>query len=140
MRRGDAPPRVSIDLTSPGGYQYRAVPLVLRWLVPLFTAFALLAQPVTAIASAGLQGDTSCCCPKPEDCTCHDHKDAPHDHQKMRRCGNPAAITIAAPLLMAALPPPSPPMVLAPERASAPVVIPISVPDDRSIQPETPPF
>ncbi len=116
------------------------MPALLRLLARVITVLVMLAQPVTSIASAGLQGEVHCCCPDPALCECHDHKHASHDAPKMRRCGDPDVNRLVAPISLAALPPPPVPMVLATDLVSALPTLIVTVPADRVLELEKPPF
>ena len=61
-----------------------------RWLFAVITVLALCVRGVTAFAAAGWVGDTSCCCPSPAVCKCHDHEGKPHPDATMKRCGGEA--------------------------------------------------
>ncbi|MBL9019388.1 MAG: hypothetical protein JNL83_34690 [Myxococcales bacterium] len=79
-----------------------------RWLFALITVLALCVRGVTGYAAAGWVGDTSCCCPSPEVCKCHDHDGKPHPDATMKRCGGDAQQV--APDLVTATAPASPPV------------------------------
>jgi hypothetical protein len=61
------------------------VPLVVRWLLPIVTAIALLGTTMTSFAAAGFIADSSCCCPDPDTCKCH-HDETPPPVSTMKRC------------------------------------------------------
>jgi len=65
---------------------------VTRWLLPLLAVFALLGNAVTSYAAAGMFGESSCCCPKPEHCKCHDHDGKPVSNAELKRCGGEAKL------------------------------------------------
>jgi hypothetical protein len=52
----------------------------------------MLASSVTAFASAGIVGDTKCCCPDAKTCKCHDHDGAPRPDSEMKRCSTDAEL------------------------------------------------
>lgn len=54
----------------------------------------LLAQPVVAIAEAGWEETSRCCCPDVRDCHCP--KGDAADHDAMRRCGNSGELVAPA--------------------------------------------
>jgi hypothetical protein len=111
--------------------------VVLRWLVPIVTALAIIGQSVTAWAAAGTFGASECCCPDPDTCKCLDHGDSP-DHAELRRCSGDAQLVAPAPLV--AIPPvaPAPACDVRIARAAPP---PLPAPRaDRAEPPEPPPF
>ncbi len=61
-----------------------------RWFLPLVAALAVLVGSVTTYAAAGLVGESSCCCPQPDHCKCHDHDGAPVPDDLMKKCGGDA--------------------------------------------------
>jgi hypothetical protein len=111
---------------------------VLRWLLPVIAVLALLGSSVTSWAAAGVIGDSSCCCPVKAKCKCHDHDGKPNPTPTMKRCGGVAQLV--APVVAHAVINTEPPIatdvqvaiVASPDREP--------VPEDRSIEPETPPF
>lgn len=110
---------------------------MLRWLLPMIAAIALVGSSVTSWAAAGIVGDTECCCPVKAKCKCHDHdgKDQP---PTLKRCGGQAQLV--APIVVAAIAA-SPPVLVIQQQVSL-VSIPSHevTPDDRTLEPETPPF
>lgn len=62
------------------------VPLVLRWLLPIVTAIALVGTTMTSFAASGVVPNGTCCCPNPETCKCHDHDKEPVPSPLMKRC------------------------------------------------------
>jgi hypothetical protein len=111
---------------------------VLRWLIPLVAALALVGQSVAAWAAAGTFGAAHCCCPEPQRCKCHDHGD-PRNHAELRRCSGEAERVAPAPLVAA----PPPPPVAAGEpvlAAIAPPPPPPALPARQPEPPESPPF
>ncbi len=111
---------------------------VLRWLLPIFTVFALLGQAVTSYAAAGVIGESSCCCPKPESCKCHDHDGKRDASPSLERCGGEA--TLVAPAVSIAVPTIEPVATLEPRVTALPIAEPEPIPDDISREPQTPPF
>ena len=97
----------------------------------------VIAQPLTALASAGWQEDSSCCCPSPAECHCPGH-DGSGDQEDLRKCGNSGQV--ASPAL---------PSLLLPLRGALPVrglvtievcaALPVCV-AQLILEPETPPF
>jgi hypothetical protein len=114
----------------------RLVP-VLRWLLPLVAALALVGQSLTAWAAAGSFGDPTCCCPQPKKCKCHDHGDSKSDAE-LRRCTGGAKLVAPAPLIAE---PPAVPEVAC-EVAVARVALPPppALSTSRPEPPEPPPF
>jgi hypothetical protein len=98
----------------------------------------LLGSSITAWAAAGVFADAECCCPSKAKCKCHDH-DGEHDPApKLKRCGGDAKRV--APAVTTAVAP-------APEPIASDVRVTIvvasggeAIPDDRTIEPEKPPF
>lgn len=108
---------------------------VLRWLLPVIAAFALVASSVSAWAAAGVIGDTSCCCPAPERCDCDDHDD---DAPVLKRCSTDA--TLVTPAITPAIPPAridASPVISVTAASHAP---PRALPASPTYEPETPPF
>jgi hypothetical protein len=66
--------------------------VLLRWLLTVVAALAVLTGSVTAYAAAGLFGDSVCCCPDPDACKCHDHDVTPDDAPKLKRCSGDAQL------------------------------------------------
>lgn len=116
-------------------YSRRAV---LRWLLPLIAAMALLGSSVMSWAAAGFVEDSSCCCPDKAKCKCHDHAGKPASAPTMKRCDGDAkwVAPTVAPAVQDAEPP------LATDVRVAPVATPFcaAVPSERAIEVETPPF
>lgn len=74
------------------------VPAVLRLLLPLIAALALVATPLASWAAVELP-ETSCCCPDPELCNCDDDgSGAPAIERCSRSVGD-----LALPALLAAV-------------------------------------
>jgi hypothetical protein len=111
---------------------------VLRWLLPLIAAMALLGSSVMSWAAAGFVENSSCCCPDKAKCKCHDHAGKPAPAPTMKRCNGDAqwvAPTVAPAVTSVQLPPATDVRVAAvatPFRAVVPV--------NRAIEVETPPF
>ena len=112
---------------------------MLRRLLPLLAVLALLGQSVTTWASAGVQGDTSCCCPDPKKCECHDHDGRSHDAPQMKRCGTDG-VQVVSPVPLAAVVPPAPVVPVAQVVAAPPARAPLVAVPDRVVHPDTPPF
>lgn len=112
---------------------------VVRLLLPLVAALALLVQPVAAWAAAGIERDVACCCPDPETCECHDHDGKGPASPTMRRCDS-GKVTLVSPVLLVADLPAAAPVV----DVARPVTVPAQEPElsfeDRTIPPEKPPF
>lgn len=111
---------------------------MLRWLLPVIAAIAVLGSSVMTWAAAGMVGEIECCCPVKAKCKCHDHGKDTGPTPVMKNCGGsgelvtpaPEATVLAAPLEVvtvrrAARTEPAPPPI---------------APADRAIEPETPPF
>lgn len=109
-----------------------------RVLLPLLAVVALLMQAPLALASAGLVGDTSCCCPDPDKCECHDHDGRAQHDAEMKRCGG-GPVKVVAPILLAAVPPPARPMLLPARAIAAAVDTVVVLPEGRPERPEKPP-
>lgn len=108
---------------------------MLRWLLLVFTALALVSSSVTTWAAAGVIGDASCCCPVPDRCNCDDHDD---DGPVLKRCSTDARLVTptVAPAIAPATIDVITVAVVAPARyAPAP-----ALPASPSYEPETPPF
>jgi hypothetical protein len=113
-------------------------PLVLRWLLPVIAAIALVGSSLTAWAASGIIGDTECCCPVKAKCKCHDHDGKGNPAPTLKRCGGQAKLVtpIAVPAIAAA-----PPVLVIQQQVSLVTTITSEViPDDRTLEPETPPF
>ena len=110
---------------------------MLRWLLPVIAAIALVGSSVTAWAAAGVIGDASCCCPVKAKCKCHDH-DGKDVEAKLKRCGGEAKLV--TPVIHNAIP------CVEPEIVSEPRIVEIAqaseehAPDDVTREPEKPPF
>ena len=111
---------------------------MLRWLLPIVAALAMLGQAVTAWAASGRIGEATCCCPAPKDCKCHDHEGS-GEGAELRRCTGEAKLVAPAPLVAA-----PPPLVVAAAddvAAALPELpAPAALPSHRSDPPEKPPF
>jgi hypothetical protein len=111
---------------------------VLRWLLPLFAAIALMGSIVMAWAAAGFIGEAACCCPDKATCKCHDHgKDTQHDTE-LNKCTGKA--DFAPPEVVSAVQPAVDPIavIVRTNDVATPAVDPI--PEPRTIEIETPPF
>lgn len=115
------------------------MPAVLRSLLPIVAALAMLVQPVTTWAAAGVTGAVSCCCPEPATCECHDHHGDRHDAPRLKRCGD-GAVELVAPVGLVATPPAPAPVLIAPRTLVPPTVVVAAIPEDRTDRPEPPPF
>jgi hypothetical protein len=111
---------------------------VLRWLLPIFTVFALIGQSVTSFAATGVFGDASCCCPIKAKCKCHDHDGKGDAAPAMKRCAGEAKLI--APAIVIAVPAIEVEIGDEPRVTIAPAVTPHPIPDDVSSEPEKPPF
>ena len=111
---------------------------MLRWLLPMIAALAVLGSSVMTWAAAGVTGNAECCCPVKAKCKCHDHDKQPSEEPILKSCNGegklvspaPAAAVVTAPVEIAATRQP----------ALAAPGVPSAAPSDRSIEPETPPF
>lgn len=112
---------------------------VVRLLLPLVAAVALLVQPVATWAAAGIERDVACCCPDPDKCECHDHDGKGPSSPTMRRCDSGKVTLVPPVLLVADLPAAAPVVDLAPP-VTVPAVEPALSFEDRTIPPEKPPF
>lgn len=63
---------------------------MLRWLLSIATAIALMGTSMTSFAASGFIGDSECCCPDPDACKCHDHDKEPVPSPTLKRCGGEA--------------------------------------------------
>ncbi len=112
------------------------MPFVLRWVLPLLAALALLGQPIASYADAGASRAVRCCCPDPDKCTCHDH--GGHDTSSVKRCSSGGA-ELVTPVVLVAVVPTVAPVRLAPRAVVAPLAAPRSLVDRRADRPEKPP-
>ncbi len=110
--------------------------MLLRWLLPIVAAIALLGNAAAAFAAAGTFGHSKCCCPSPKVCKCHDHDKPKHDEQ-LRRCSGDA-VKVTPVLQVTVIPEPIETVALMAEveieHAST------LVPDQFVTEPEKPPF
>lgn len=111
---------------------------MLRWLLPLIAAAAVLGGSVTTWAAAGLTGDAACCCPVKAKCKCHDHDEAPSPAPELNKCGD--VMKLVAPIVQIAIPAVAVHPTAEPRVADATLPAPLPLPDDRTIDVETPPF
>ena len=111
---------------------------MLRWLLPLIAAFALLGSSVMAWAAAGFIGEAACCCPDKTKCKCHDHGKEKHHDAEMNRCAGKA--DFVPPAVAAAVQPAVDPIaiVVRTNDVVTPAIEPI--PEPRTLEIETPPF
>lgn len=111
---------------------------MLRWLLPLIAAFALLGSSVMAWAAAGFIGEAACCCPDKTKCKCHDHgKDTRHDTE-MNKCTGKA--DFVPPAVTAVVPPAVDPIAVLVRTNDVVTVMVEPIPEPRTIEVETPPF
>ena len=111
---------------------------MLRWLLTFIAAIAVLGSSVMSWAGAGVTGDASCCCPVKAKCKCHDHDKQQDGAPVLKQCNSKGEFV--APVIAPAVPAAAPELIVArPRIAGSPLLCP-SVPEDRSIEPETPPF
>lgn len=113
------------------------MPFVLRLLLPLLAALALLGQPIASYASAGASRASRCCCPDPDKCTCHDHG-GPRGESSVKRCGS-GPTDVITPVVLTALAPEVAPPRVAPRAVMAAAFVPPSLVDRRADRPEKPP-
>ena len=111
--------------------------VLLRWLLPVVAALAVLTGSVTAYAAAGMLGESVCCCPDPDACKCHDHDAQPDAAPKLKRCSGEA--NLVAPHVIAVV---VPELVLGVEHRTSAVLdhSASSPPVERYIDVESPPF
>jgi hypothetical protein len=111
---------------------------VLRWLLTIFTAIAVFGSSVTSWAGAGMSGDAACCCPVKAKCKCHDHDQQTSGAPVLKKCGTQGKL-VAPMTVHATVAPVLDPWIEQPRVIVADLFRP-PVPEDRSIEPETPPF
>lgn len=128
---------MSVDGFRSARYPSGVVPLV-RLLLPIIAAVALLVQPVTTWAAAGIERELKCCCPDPDKCECHDHGKGPAA-PSMRRCDT-GQVKLVAPVVLTAVAPPASPAIIAARPMKAPVVVPAEPVEIFALPPEKPPF
>ena len=63
--------------------------MLYRWLLPFVALFALLGNAAAAFGAAGTFAMSTCCCPDPTTCQCHDHGPQSPDPQ-LKRCAGDA--------------------------------------------------
>jgi len=111
---------------------------VLRCLLPIIAAIAVVSASVMTWAAAGVVGDTSCCCPVKARCKCHDHDREPSQTPILETCKGDGKLVSPAVAHAVAVAPLEVcvelPLAMAAEPARP------RIPEDRSIEPETPPF
>jgi hypothetical protein len=110
----------------------------LRWLVPVVAAITIAGSPVISLAAAALAGESECCCPVRAKCKCHDHDGSSRSESTLQRCGNAGAPVV--PVVALAITPSAVTVNDAPRTLLLPTAIPEVVPEDRVIEPDTPPF
>lgn len=113
------------------------IAVLLRWLLPVVAALALMGQAVAAWAAAGVTGEAACCCPSPERCKCPDHDSAPRQAQ-LKRCDG--AGEQVAPAVLAAVLPAPPAAWVAPAVTRVAPAVPAAFPEAVAAPPEKPPF
>jgi hypothetical protein len=111
---------------------------VLRWWLPVFAVIALMCSSITSWAAAGMIGEPSCCCPDKAKCKCHDHDGEHNAAPTLKRCGGEAKWV--APMVSCAVFANPPSLPIEPRVTAVMVSTPEPSPDDRTIEPETPPF
>lgn len=111
---------------------------MLRWLLPIIAAIAVLGSSVMSWAGAGMIGDAACCCPVKAKCKCHDHDKQTSGAPVLKKCGGQGKLVTPV-IVPAALAPALDAWI---EQPRATVTEPHRppIPEDRSIEPETPPF
>ncbi|HUQ01152.1 MAG TPA: hypothetical protein VM261_01595 [Kofleriaceae bacterium] len=114
------------------------MPLV-RLLLPVIAAIALLVQPVATWAAAGVQRDLACCCPDPDKCECHDHDGKGPSAPSMRKCDN-GQVKLVTPVVLTVDVPPAAPVIVTARPVTVSHAEPVLSLDDRTIPPEKPPF
>jgi hypothetical protein len=115
----------------------KSLVVLLRWLLPIVAALALVGQSVTTWAAAGMIGEAKCCCPSPDRCKCRDH-DGSTRHTELRSCAGGGELVARVPL--AAVPPAAPAIARAVVVSRIMPPAPPVFPEDRSAPPEKPPF
>jgi len=114
------------------------VPLVLRWLLPIVTAIALVGTTMTSFAAAGVIPNGTCCCPNPATCKCHDHDKEPVPAPLMKRChdGGGKLVVPSSFIALAA----EPVIVTTTTTASIVEHVIVAKPAERFTRPEKPPL
>jgi hypothetical protein len=111
---------------------------VLRWLLPLIAAIAVLGSAVTTWAAAGYIGQVECCCPDKSKCKCHEHDGKPVPHDVMKKCGG--GTKWVAPAVTPAVPEPATVVTIDVRITKVTTSEIAPVPTSHTIEPETPPF
>jgi hypothetical protein len=111
---------------------------VLRWLLSLIAAMTLLGSAMTAWAAAGIQGDSTCCCPDQAKCKCLEDDGKPGEAPTLKRCGGQA--DWVDPGVVPAIPLAAAPRISDVAVALIATVDREPIPDSRTLEPETPPF
>lgn len=111
---------------------------MLRWLLPIIAAIAVLGSSVMSWAGAGVIGDASCCCPVKAKCKCHDHDKDPGGPPTLKQCKSEGKLV--APVTVPAVAAVPLELFVARPRITILPSEPSSVPEDRTIELETPPF
>lgn len=110
---------------------------VVRWLLTIIAALAIAASSAVSFASSGVVGDSECCCPIKAKCKCHDHDRDPNSSPSLKQCSGEGKLV--SPVAATAIAAPPPELTDVPRTLCPPPRIPARVPEDRSIEIETPP-
>ena len=111
---------------------------MLRWLLPLIAALAVLGSAVTTWAAAGFIDSVECCCPDKSKCKCHEGHEKPRQHDVMKKCHG--ATKWVAPVVTPAVPEPVT-AVTTDVRVQVVMTTQIAAtPTSPTYEPETPPF
>ena len=110
---------------------------MLRWLLPVIAAIALVGSSITAWAAAGMIGDPTCCCPVKAKCKCHDHDGKPAP-PTLKRCGGEAKLV--APAVTIAIAAAEVALAIEPRESIVPTIAAPPLPPSPSYAPEKPPF
>jgi hypothetical protein len=125
-------------LRSLGGLRkvYDVVPVV-RWLLTLVVALAVASSSAVSFASAGVVGDSQCCCPIKAKCKCHDHDKDPRSAPTLKRCNGEGKLVL--PVIATAIEVAPPEINDAPRTLCPEALLPVQPPEDRTIEIVTPP-
>lgn len=125
-------------MRGPGGLRkvYDVVPVV-RWLLTLIVALAVASSSAVSFASAGVVGDSECCCPIKAKCKCHDHDKDPHSAPTLKRCNGAGKLVL--PVIATAIEVAPPELADAPRTRCPETLLPAPIPEDRTIEIVTPP-
>jgi hypothetical protein len=110
------------------------VPLV-RLLLAIIVALAVASSSAVSFASAGVVGDSECCCPIKAKCKCHDHE--PDRPPTLKRCNGDGKLVL--PVIATAIEVAAPELTDAPRTLCPPTLRPVPIPEDRAIEIVTPP-